>query len=347
MAIVLGLAAALWGIGLAMGLSKSYRLGMIAILLAAVIALHLILPDGHAIRQNTGEGPAMWIFIIAAGLVVFGYSKLLSMLRARSSSPAENDTPTQDSQAPFSDTELTRYARHIVLREIGGAGQNALKDASVLVIGAGGLGAPALQYLAAAGVGTIGVIDDDAVDSSNLQRQVIHTDATIGMPKVQSAAIAMRALNPFITVKPYQRRLTREIAMDLVAEYDLILDGTDNFDTRYLVNEVCTKTKKTLISAALTQWEGQIGEFAPHVGTPCYQCIFPERPDPSLVPSCAEGGVLGPLPGVLGSMMAVEAVKTLTGAGAGLRGRLLIYDALYAETRTIAVKPRPDCPICG
>ncbi|MCW1950154.1 MAG: molybdopterin-synthase adenylyltransferase MoeB [Octadecabacter sp.] len=346
MAIVLGLAAALWGIGLAMGFPRSYRFAMIATLLAGVIALHLILPDGHPIRQNTGGEPELWIFVVAAGFFTYGYAFLLSALRVRSKPAACESDQSSEDQGPFSDTELTRYARHIVLREIGGAGQKALKDASVLVIGAGGLGAPALQYLAAAGVGTIGVIDDDVVDNSNLQRQVIHTDASIGMAKVQSAAKAMNALNPFVTVKPYQRRLTPEIAADLVAEYDLVLDGTDNFDTRYLVNEACVMARKPLISAALTQWEGQISEYASHAGTPCYQCIFPERPDPSLVPSCAQGGVLGPLPGVLGSMMAVEAVKTLTGAGEGLRGRLLIYDALYGETRIITVKPRPDCPIC-
>ncbi|MCL4145087.1 UNVERIFIED_CONTAM: hypothetical protein GTU68_014808, partial [Idotea baltica] len=223
---------------------------------------------------------------------------------------------------PFTTTELDRYARHIVLREIGGAGQKALKDAKVLVIGAGGLGAPALQYLAAAGVGTLGVIDDDVVDNSNLQRQVIHTDPRIGMAKVHSAA-------------------------DLIADYDIVLDGSDNFDTRYLVNETCVKANVPLISAALTQWEGQISLYDSATGTPCYQCIFPERPDPSLVPSCAEGGVLGPLPGVIGAMMAVEAVKAICDAGKGLRGRMLIYDALYGETRTITMKPRVDCPVCG
>ncbi|SMX39063.1 HesA/MoeB/ThiF family protein [Octadecabacter ascidiaceicola] len=347
MMIVIGLAAALWGIGLAMKLPRSYRFAMIAVLLAVVIVLHFVLPDGHPIRRNTGDEPEVWIFAVFAGLVVFGYSNLLSALRARSG-PVTNDSIQANSdEGPFTDSELTRYARHIVLREIGGAGQKALKDASVLVVGAGGLGAPALQYLAAAGVGTIGVIDDDVVDNSNLQRQVIHTEPSIGKPKVQSAAEAMRALNSNVTVKPYQRRLTREIASELVAEYDLVLDGTDNFETRYLVNEVCVKAQKPLISAALTQWEGQISEYVPHAGTPCYQCIFPERPDPSLVPSCAEGGVLGPLPGVLGAMMAVEAVKSLTVAGEGLRGRLLIYDALYAETRIITIKPRTDCLICG
>lgn len=343
MVLVLAMMAALWGIGVGVGLPRAMRAAMVAVLLIAVIGLHLILPDGHPLRENTGGEAALWIFIAAMGFVAFGYSKLISVIKSRANQTQAPTAPT----APFSDTELNRYARHIVLREIGGAGQKSLKDASVLVVGAGGLGAPALQYLAAAGVGTIGVIDDDTVDNTNLQRQVIHTDARIGMPKVHSAAQAMSALNPYVTIKPYKRSLTPDIAADLVAEYDLVLDGTDNFDTRYLVNATCAAAGIPLISAALTQWEGQISVYDPANGTPCYQCIFPERPDPALVPSCAEGGVLGPLPGVLGAMMAVEAVKAITHAGDGLRGRLLIYDALYAQTRIIGLKPRPDCPVCG
>jgi len=266
--------------------------------------------------------------------------------RRASGPPAFSYEPPEDA-GPFTSTELDRYARHIVLREIGGAGQKALKDAKVLVIGAGGLGAPALQYLAAAGVGTLGVIDDDIVENANLQRQVIHADARIGMSKVQSAVAAVTELNPFITVKPYHRRLNATIAEDLISEYDLVLDGTDNFDTRYLVNSTCAKAGIPLISAALTQWEGQISLYDPKNGTPCYHCIFPQRPDPNLVPSCAQAGVLGPLPGVIGAMMAVEAVKAITDAGEGLRGRMLIYDALYADTRIVTMKPRAACPVCG
>ncbi len=343
MILVLLIAAVVWGVGWAMGAPRALRISLVAVLLAAVIAMQLTLPNGHPLRQATGGDARLWFLLLGLGFVVAGYGYLLSALRSRAHKTVE--TPSTD--APFSDAELTRYARHIVLREIGGTGQKALKDAAVLVVGAGGLGSPALKYLAAAGVGTIGIIDDDTVDQTNLQRQVIHTSDNVGMPKVQSAAQALTALNPHITVKPYQRRLTPEIATDLFADYDLVLDGTDNFDTRYLVNAACVAAKKPLISAALTQWEGQISLFAPHLQTPCYQCIFPERPDPALVPSCAEGGVLGPLPGVLGAMMAVEAIKTITGAGEGLRGRMLIYDALYAETRIITIKQRPDCPICG
>jgi len=178
-------------------------------------------------------------------------------------------------------------------------------------------------------------------------RHVIHIDDRIGMPKVQSAAEAIRAQNPFVTVRPYQRRLTEDIAADLLAEYDLILDGSDNFDTRYLVNRTAVALGKPLIAAALTQWEGQISLYDPASRTPCYACLFPAAPDRSLVPSCAEAGVLSPLPGVVGAMMAVEAIKVLTRAGEGLRGRLLIYDALFAETRVIAARPRPDCPVCA
>ena len=214
-------------------------------------------------------------------------------------------------------------------------------------VGAGGLGSPALQYLAAAGVGTIGVIDDDVVDNANLQRQVIHRDKDIGLAKVFSAQTAMVAQNPYVTVRPYERRLTDDIAADLIAEYDLVLDGCDNFETRYLVNKTCVALGKPLISGALTQWEGQLSVFDPANNAPCYQCIFPQAPAPELAPSCSEAGVIGPLPGVVGSMMAVEAIKVITGAGASLRGELIIYDALYGESRKIALERRADCPICG
>ena len=278
-------------------------------------------------------------FLILILLVAF-YIVLLSNLRARA-------RPLTSIKSTPSTTELERNARHIVLREIGGTGQNRLKEARVLVIGAGGLGSPALQYLAAAGVGTIGVIDDDTVENSNLQRQVIHTDDRIGMPKVFSAEAAMKAQNPFVTIRPYHRRLTRDIAAELFADYDLILDGTDDADTRYLVNETAVAAKLPLISAAITQWEGQISLFDPSRGAPCYACVFPEKAAAGLAPSCAEGGVLGPLPGILGAMMAAEAIKHLTGAGETLMGRMLIYDALDAETRTIRVKRNPECATCG
>lgn len=347
MIMVGAMAAVLWGIGWAMGTPRSARWTMVGLLLVAVLMLHIVLPDGHPLREATGGEPALWVLIIAAGGIVWGYGKVLGKVRARASGAPSFHYEAPENEGPFSATELDRYARHIVLREIGGAGQKALKDARVLVVGAGGLGSPALQYLAAAGVGQIGVIDDDTVENANLQRQVIHSDARIGMPKVHSAAEAMAALNPFITIKPYHRRLTRDIAPELIAEYDLVLDGCDNLETRYLVNEVCVAGKVPLIAGALTQWEGQISLFDPANGTPCYQCIFSQAPADGLAPSCAEAGVLGPLPGVIGAIMAVEAIKAICDAGEGLRGRMLIYDALYAETRSIALKTRGDCPVCG
>ncbi|MBW4973551.1 putative Molybdopterin biosynthesis protein MoeB [Roseovarius sp. EC-HK134] len=338
------MAAVLWGIGAALGTPRRLRWGMIAGLWAGVVLAHFVLPAGHPLRMATGESPALWLMIGGAVAIGLVYRQGLRRLRARS---VRGETPPNAAKPLFSETELGRYARHIVLREIGGPGQKSLKQARVLVIGAGGLGSPALLYLAAAGVGTIGVIDDDTVDNSNLQRQVIHRDADIGLPKVQSAMAAMQAQNPHVVVRPYQRRLTPEIAADLFADYDLILDGTDNFTTRYLANAAAVKTSKPLISGALSQWEGQLSVFDPANGTPCYQCIFPEAPAPGLAPSCSEAGVLGPLPGVVGAMMAAEAIKVITGAGQALRGEMLIYDALYGESRKIGLSRRENCPICG
>ncbi len=341
MVLVLFIAAGLWGGGMLLGAPRSLRWVMIGILWLAVVCLHLLLPEGHGIRMATGESAELWLILGGFTALVLAYRVGLRWLKCKAVPP---DTPQTGT---FSPTELERYARHIVLHEIGGPGQKALKKARVLVIGAGGLGSPSLLYLAAAGVGRIGVIDDDEVDNSNLQRQVIHRDADIGSPKAHSAARAMKAQNPHITVQPYQRRLTADIATDLLAEYDLILDGTDNFDTRYLVNEAAYMNAKPLIFGALSQWEGQLSVFDPAHGTPCYQCIFPQAPDPGLAPTCAEAGVLGPLPGVIGAMMAAEAIKLITNAGTPLLGEMLIFDGLYGETRKFTLKPRPDCPVCG
>ncbi|SPJ27920.1 HesA/MoeB/ThiF family protein [Falsiruegeria mediterranea] len=345
MLLVLGMAAMLWGIGMVMGVSRQARLTLMGGLLALVLLLQFALPDGHPVREATGQSPALWLILTGAVVLVLGYSRFIRALRARSTPETAKQTPKPTGS--FTDTELERYARHIVLRELGGPGQKRLKQARVLVIGAGGLGAPALQYLAAVGVGTIGVIDDDVVENANLQRQVIHRDADIGVPKVFSAKMAMEAQNPNVTVRPYNRRLTADIAAELFADYDLILDGTDNFETRYLANETAVKLGKPLISGALAQWEGQLSVFHPADTGPCYQCIFPEAPPPGLAPSCSEAGVIGPLPGVVGSMMAVEAVKLITQAGAVLKGEMLIYDALYGESRKITLSKRADCPVCG
>ncbi|MCL7464453.1 HesA/MoeB/ThiF family protein [Phaeovulum sp. NW3] len=295
-------------------------------------------------RLTGGEFRAWLVFGVILAVVGL-YRLVLAAVKARARPAAPQVAAAP--KASFSAAELDRYARHIMLREIGGPGQKRLKGAKVLVVGAGGLGSPVLLYLAAAGVGTVGVIDDDVVSNSNLQRQVIHTDARIGMPKVFSAELQMKALNPYIEVRPYNRRLSEADAPALFAEYDLILDGTDNFATRYMVNAAAVAAGKPLIAGAIAQWEGQLSVYDPARGAPCFACVFPEAPAPGLAPSCAEAGVVGALPGVVGAMMATEAIKEITGAGQGLRGRLLIHDALWGESRQIAVKPRPDCAVCG
>jgi molybdopterin/thiamine biosynthesis adenylyltransferase len=344
MLLVLGVAALIWWGGRLIGMGAGMRWSLLAVLYAMVLAIQLTLPEAHGLRIATGGSAALWLMLGGAGALAAAYARVIAGLKARAQ---PQETPMPQTPGTFSETELNRYARHIVLRELGGPGQKKLKAAKVLVIGAGGLGAPALQYLAAAGTGTIGVIDDDTVENANLQRQVIHRDQDIGTPKVFSAEAAMKAQNPFVVVRPYHRRLEEDIAVELFADFDLILDGTDNFETRYLANRTAAALGKPLISGALAQWEGQLSVFDPANGAPCYQCIFPEAPAAGLAPSCSEAGVIGPLPGVIGSMMAVEAVKLITGAGAPLRGEMLIYDALYGESRKIRLSSRADCPVCG
>lgn len=333
------LAVGLWLLGHVFGVPKAVRWAAIGLIYLGVLGGLLLSPG---MENAVGGTWVEWALIGVAGAVVWLYSRGLKALKKRATKSGKSEKA-----ALFSEAELERSARHIVLREIGGPGQKKLKQARVLVIGAGGLGAPLLQYLAAAGVGTIGVVDADTVENSNLQRQVIHKDASIGMPKVFSAEAEMRAQNPNVTVEPFNRRLDAENATELIASFDVILDGTDNFETRYLVNRTCVELGKPLIAAALSQWEGQISTYHPKSGGPCYQCIFPKAPAEGLAPSCAEAGVLGPLPGVLGSMMAVEAVKLITGAGEGLVGRMAIYDALYGENRTMKLKRDPACSVCG
>ncbi|MBW7920719.1 MAG: molybdopterin-synthase adenylyltransferase MoeB [Rubellimicrobium sp.] len=235
----------------------------------------------------------------------------------------------------------------MILREIGGPGQRALKAARVLVVGAGGLGAPALMYLAAAGVGRLGVLDDDVVEVSNLQRQVIHASASLGMKKTASAAATLRALNPGIDIIEHDLRLDAANAGDLFSRYDLILDGTDNFPIRLTINAAAVAAGVPVVGGMLSQWEGQLSVWDPARGGPCLACIFPQAPAAGLAPSCAEAGVLGPLPGIIGTMMAAEAVKIITGAGDPLRGRLLIWDALGAGARVIRLHRDPGCKVCG
>ena len=338
--IVLVLAVALWVLGWALATPKLLRWGAIAMLWAGAVLVHLTLPDDAALRASIGGDARTWGAVGVVAALLLAYRAGLAALRSRAA-----PLPPAPPSGPFAAGEIARYSRHILLREIGGAGQARLKAARVLVIGAGGLGSPALMYLAAAGVGTIGVIDDDVVEDSNLSRQIIHSSDALGVPKVQSAKETLNALNPYVTVLPYQRRMGGD-TQSLIAEYDLILDGSDNMATRYLVNTACVAADKPLISAALTQWEGQISLYhPPHF--PCYACVFPQAPEAGLAPACAEAGVLSPLPGVIGAMMAVEAVKHIAGAGEGLGGRLLIYDALDAQVRSITVARNAKCPVCG
>lgn len=335
----------IWWAGHHFGLPKWQRWTLIAGLIVSLILQDLMSAINQPGRRITDGSARDWIALLAFGFLVAGYRALLPKLKMRIA--AKNAPVVAPAQGVFSQSEVQRYARHIVLREIGGPGQRRLKEAKVLVVGAGGLGSPALVYLAAAGVGTIGIIDNDTVDESNLQRQVIHSTGDHGRAKVASAADAIQRLNPYVTVKTYARPIDDSISDSLIADYDVVLDGTDNFETRYLVNAACVANGKPLISGALSQWEGQVSVFSAHHDAPCYQCIFPAAPSADLAPSCAEAGVFSPLPGVIGTMMAAEALKVITGAGTPLFGRMIIYDALDATMRTLKLKRNVDCSCCG
>lgn len=251
--------------------------------------------------------------------------------------------------AELTDPQLERYARHVVLDEVGEEGQLRLLQTKVLVIGAGGLGAPVALYLAAAGIGTIGLVDDDRVDLSNLQRQIVHGTADIGRAKVDSAVDTLRRLNPEIRLIPHQERLTAENGAGLIADYDIIADGSDNFRTRYLLNDLCLDSGKTLVSAALLRFDGQLSTFKAHLGEPhpCYRCLFPDEPPASLIPRCETAGIFGAVAGVMGSLQATEVLKEALNIGDSLSGQLLIYDGLSTTFRKINVKRRSDCPSCG
>ncbi len=247
----------------------------------------------------------------------------------------------------FTEDQIHRYARHILLQEVGGVGQEKLLNAKVLVIGAGGLGSPVILYLAAAGVGTIGVIDDDAVDLSNLQRQIAHTTDRIGAPKTTSARDAVAAINPDVTIIEHQTRLTAKNVMELISGYDVIADGSDNFPTRFLVNDACFFAKKTLVSAAVLRFDGQLSTYKPHDRGPCYRCLYSEPPPDGQIPTCQEAGVLGAVAGVMGTLQATEILKEILNIGESMSGRLLIYDALSAAMRTVKINPDPACSLCS
>ncbi len=241
--------------------------------------------------------------------------------------------------------QMERYSRQTILEEVGLQGQRKLLDSNVLIIGAGGLGSPAAIYLAAAGIGTLGIVDGDRVDLSNLHRQVMHFTHDIGRPKTQSARRTLEDINPDITVVPHQTVLTSENALEIIADYDIVINGSDNFPTRYLVNDACVMLRKPLVDASILKWEGQATAFLP--GRGCYRCLFPTPPPPGTVPSCAEGGIIGALAGYMGTLQAIEAIKILLDKGETLANRLFIYDALIGEVRTLRWNRNPDCPVCG
>jgi len=246
----------------------------------------------------------------------------------------------------FTDEQVHRYSRHIILPEVGGKGQKKLLSAKVFLVGAGGLGCPVGYYLAAAGVGTLGIVDNDVVEPSNLQRQIAHNTERIGMSKALSAKKTFEALNPDVKVIAMQGRLTKDNILDILGDYDIVVDGSDNFPTRYLVNDACVLLKKPLVSGAILRFEGQVTTLLPHDGH-CYRCLFEEPPPPGLVPSCQEAGVLGVLPGVIGALQATEVLKLILGKGDVLKNTLLIYNALSVSFRKVKVPRNPECPICG
>ena len=246
----------------------------------------------------------------------------------------------------FTDEQIERYSRHIILPEVGGSGQQKMLEARVLLLGAGGLGSPAAYYLAAAGIGNLGIVDFDRVDLSNLQRQIIHSTERIGMLKTESAKKTIQALNPDVNVTLYNEKMDSSNIMSLIKDYDYVVDGSDNFPTRYLVNDACVMKNKTLIHGSIYRFEGQVTVFKPGDG-PCYRCLYPEPPPPGMVPNCQEGGVLGVLAGVIGNLQVVEVLKLILGIGKPLVGKLLIYDALNTEFRNLRLRRDANCPICG
>jgi len=248
----------------------------------------------------------------------------------------------------LSPDQIDRYARHLVLKEVGGPGQQKLLYAKVLIIGAGGLGSPVALYLAAAGVGTLGIVDDDEVSLSNLQRQIIHRGKDVGRAKTESAKEAIEALTPDVTVVAHQMRLDASNAAELIRGYDIIADGCDNFKTRFLVNDTCFFEKKTLVSAAIGEFDGQIATFKPHAGDfPCYRCLYPEPPPPGAIPPCSEAGILGAVAGVVGAWQALEVIREIVGFGDSLAGKLLLFDGLGGRTRQITLPRDPECALCG
>ena len=246
----------------------------------------------------------------------------------------------------FTDEQIERYSRHIILPEVGGAGQQKMLEARIILLGAGGLGSPAAYYLAAAGIGNLGIVDFDQVDLSNLQRQIIHSTERIGMLKTESAKKTIQALNPDVNVTLYNEKIDSSNILSIIKDYDYVVDGSDNFPTRYLVNDACVMENKTLVHGSIYRFEGQVTVFKPNSG-PCYRCLYPEPPPPGMAPNCQEGGVLGVLAGIIGNLQVVEVLKLILGIGEPLVGKLLIYDALKTEFRNLNLRKDASCPLCG
>lgn len=370
------LMAVIWASWRYVGVPGRYILvTQIGVWLAAVAVLALW--PASTLARLIGGTAEIWLLAGGLALLALAYRSMISRLKAGASraghqgagmisdapipeqasaaSPeAGTFSPTQSAAqaltqatpgGPMSDAELERYARHIVLRELGGPGQGKLRRANVLIVGAGALGAPVALYLAAAGVGRITLADDDQVSLSNLQRQVIFRSSDAGRDKVLAAAQAMTALNPYIQVSTLNRRISADDAA-LVRGFDLVLDGTDSFAARFGINAACAQAGVPLIAGSIAQWEGQLTVWDPARNAPCLACIFPQPPAAGLAPSCAEAGVVGALPGVIGSMMALEAIKLITGAGSVARGEMTIFDGLWGESRKIRIHRRDDCAIC-
>ncbi len=282
--------------------------------------------------------------LAAKALKEMGYEDVISMAGGYTAWKTAGYKWVQDHQ--FTPEQATRYSRHFLLPEVGEEGQAKLLKAKVLMVGAGGLGCPSAYYLAAAGVGTLGIVDNDVVDLSNLQRQILHTNDRIGMPKTESAKLTLQALNPDVRIIPYQEKLTSQNIMEIIKDYDIVVDGCDNFPTRYLVNDACVLTKTPNVHGSIFQFDGQVSVFYPGKG-PCYRCLYPEPPPPEMAPSCAEAGVLGVLPGLIGTIQALETIKLILGKGDSLVGRLLCFNTLTMEITTLNLKADPACPMCG
>ncbi len=282
--------------------------------------------------------------LAAKDMKEMGYQEVISMSGGYSAWKAAGYDTVQDRQ--FTPEQMTRYSRHFLLPEVGEEGQAKLLDAKVLMVGAGGLGSPSAYYLAAAGVGTMGIIDPDVVDLSNLQRQILHTNDRIGQPKTDSAKQTLQALNPDVRIITYQDKLTSENVMEIIKDYDIIVDGCDNFPTRYLVNDACVMANKPNVHGSIFQFDGQASVFYPGKG-PCYRCLYPEPPPPGMAPSCAEAGVLGVLPGLIGTIQALETIKLILGKGDSLVGKLLCFNTLAMEITTLNLQKDPNCPVCG